>query len=161
MNEYDTNKDGKVAGDELTKAPSLRAALVKLDTNGDKAVSAEEVAARIDRWQESKIGVMSVTCQVRFGGRPLPDAKLVFEPEKFLGENMKAAEAQTDQQGNAMPSIPGGEYPGMSPGLYKVRVTSDKVKIPPKYNTETVLAVEIANDSNDMADGGAIQLDLK
>src|SRR5690349_10959169 len=42
MEQYDTNKDGKVAGDELEKAPSLKAALKNLDTDGDGAVSAEE-----------------------------------------------------------------------------------------------------------------------
>ena len=47
MKQYDTNGNGNVAGAELNQAPSLRAALDKLDANGDQGVSAEEVTARI------------------------------------------------------------------------------------------------------------------
>ena len=50
--------DGSVAGEELEKAPGLKAALPHLDTNGDKAVTADEVAALVDMWQRSQLGVM-------------------------------------------------------------------------------------------------------
>src|SRR5262245_76907 len=45
MQQYDTNGDGVVNGEELEKAPGLKAALPRLDSNGDKGISADEVAA--------------------------------------------------------------------------------------------------------------------
>jgi hypothetical protein len=41
MEMYDENGDGQVAGDELEKAPGLKAALPRMDTNTDKAVTAD------------------------------------------------------------------------------------------------------------------------
>ncbi|MBN2021312.1 MAG: hypothetical protein JW809_00825 [Pirellulales bacterium] len=159
MAQYDTNKDGKVAGDELAKAPSLKAAIDKLDANGDKGVSAEEVTARIKQWQDSRLGLMLVSCVFNYQGRPLSGAKVVFEPEAFLGPNVKAAEGTTDQRGNVSMTIPGGSPPGMAPGLYKVKITSDKMKVPARFNDETILGIEVANDAKGM-DEGAIRFDL-
>ena len=48
----DASGDGTATADELDKAPSLKSALKRLDTNGDGAVSPDEVADRIDKWQE-------------------------------------------------------------------------------------------------------------
>ncbi|MEA1952171.1 MAG: hypothetical protein U9N87_12365 [Planctomycetota bacterium] len=149
MEQYDTNKDGKVAGAELQSAPSLREALGNLDKDGDKAVSAEEVTGRILAWQESKTGLTPVTCAITFRGQPLAGAKVVFEPEKFLGENIKACEGTTNQRGMASLSIPNSErkLPGGAPGLYLIRITSTNAQIPAHYNTQTTLGAEVANDS--------------
>src|SRR3954471_20246216 len=53
---YDKNGDGVISGDELEHAPALKAALGNLDTNRDKAVSAEEVTARVNAWKAMKTG---------------------------------------------------------------------------------------------------------
>ena len=58
MKQYDTDGDGKVAGEELDKAPSLKSAIENLDTNGDGAVSGDEVAERIAEWKRSRLGRM-------------------------------------------------------------------------------------------------------
>ena len=92
MKQYDTNGDGKIAGAELDKAPSLKAALNQIDTSGSKTITAEKITARIQKWQESKVGRMNLTCRVsrKQGGQdtPLDGATVTFEPEKFLGGNM-------------------------------------------------------------------------
>ena len=161
MEQYDTNKDGKVAGAELQAAPSLMAAIINLDKDGDKAVSAEEVTGRILAWQESKTGLTPVTCTITFRGQPLAGAKVVFEPEKFLGENIKACEGTTNQRGMASLSIPNSErkLPGGAPGLYLIRITSQNVQIPAHYNTQTTLGAEVANDSATAEQG--VMLPLK
>ena len=161
MEQYDTNKDGKVAGDELRAAPSLQAALGKLDMDGDRAVSAEEVTARIQAWQKSKTGLMPVTCTVIFQGRPLGGATVVFEPEAFLGGNVKACQGTTNQQGRASMKIPDSEdnYPGGAPGLYVIKITSSNAQIPAKYNTQSVLGAEVADDSATALNG--VNLNLK
>ncbi len=149
MEQYDTNKDGKVAGAELQAAPSLMAAIQNLDKDGDRAVSAEEVTNRVLAWQESKTGLTPVTCTVTFRGQPLAGAKVVFEPEQFLGDNIKACEGTTNQRGMASLSIPNSErkLPGGAPGLYLIRITSTNAQIPAQYNTQTKLGAEVANDS--------------
>ena len=68
---YDTNGDGKVAGDEAEKRPGLKAALANLDTNGDKAVTADEVAARVNAWKAMRTGMTYVQCRVTLDGQPL------------------------------------------------------------------------------------------
>ena len=157
MEQYDTNKDGKVAGDELLKAPSLRDAIARLDGNKDGnkdgGVSADEVTAMIEEWQEMKIGLMSLSCRVNYRGRPLPGATVVFEPEKFLGENIKACQGTTDRTGMVSLTIPDAELPGVAPGLYLVKITSTQAKLPAAYNEQTVLGLEVSNYAKNMEEG--------
>ncbi len=155
MKQYDLNGDGKVAGDELEKAPSLKAGLVRLDTNNDGAVSADEVAARIGAWQDSKVGRMSATLTILANGKPLEGATVTLIPEEFLGGNVKPATGTTDAGGVVMPTIEvsAEDPPGVAPGFYLVQVTKEGMNIPPMYNTETVLGVELAPDALEMEEG--------
>jgi hypothetical protein len=152
---YDKNGDGKVAGDELENAPALKAALPRLDTNGDGGVSADEVTARVNAWKEMRTGMTYVQCRVMLNGQPLSGAEVTFEPEPFLGDEIKPAVGTTTMQGDATPVIrpedrldpklPGGVHLG----LYKVRISkldNGKQIIPARYNTETTLGQEVAYD---------------
>jgi hypothetical protein len=150
MKQYDTDGDGKVAGEELDKAPSLKSAIENLDTNGDGAVSGSEVTERIAAWKESKLGRMSLSVTVQKGGEPLEGTKVVFEPEKFLGPDYVAATGVTDEFGIATLSIPvtdRDDPEGVPPGLYLVRITHPTEEIPAKYNTETTLGEEASLDA--------------
>jgi hypothetical protein len=155
MEMYDTNGDGVVSGVELEKAPSLKAALPRLDTNGDKGVSADEVAERVKAWKAMKTGMASVRAHVTLDGQPLAGAKVVFEPESFLGDQVKKATSTTNQFGDVAPvvakedrdnpTLPGGVHLG----LYKVRFskqTNGKETIPAKFNVETIVGQEVSND---------------
>ncbi|MFW5692990.1 MAG: hypothetical protein ACOCWL_02120, partial [Thermoguttaceae bacterium] len=161
MSQYDSDGDGKVSGAELDQAPSLKAALERLDTDGDGAVSASEVAARVRAWQESKVGRMTAVITVLAGGRPLEGATVTLDPEDFLGSNIQPATGTTDASGMAMPSIEveGDDPPGIAPGFYLVRITKDGMNIPPMYNTETVLGLELAQDVAELDEG--ISFDLR
>lgn len=150
MDQYDANKDGKVAGEELQKAPSLNAAIGNLDKDGDKAVSAEEVTERIKAWQETRLGQTSLMVAVNYRGQPLDGAKVVLEPEPFLGAEIKPVSGTTDSYGRTMLNI--------ALGLYKVKVTKDGMDIPAKYNTETTLGVEVARDAKDAETGPTFNL---
>jgi hypothetical protein len=159
MEQYDTNGDGVVAGDELAQAPALLAALPRLDTNGDKGVSADEVAARVNAWKEMRTGMASVRCHITLDGQPLVGAKVVFEPEAFLGDEIKTAFGTTNQFGDAAPTIPPQQRPapnlpgGAHFGLYKVRISKivgDKETIPARYNTQTILGQEVSYDDPGM-----------
>jgi len=156
MEQYDTNGDGLVAGAELEKAPGLRAALPTMDTNGDKAISAEEVAARINIWKQMRTGVMSCPFTVTLDGQPLEGATVTFVPEAFLGDEIKRASGQTGYFGSGGATIakedrpdPATSPPGMNLGLYQVKVSKlagGEETIPRKYNAETVLGQEVAKD---------------
>lgn len=154
IEQYDTNGDGKVAGAELAAAPGLNAALANLDTDGDGGVSAEEVTARVRSWQASKAGVINVQCQVTRGGQPLTGAIVTFEPEEFLGDDIRAATGEVAMTGLAMLSIPKesrprADYPaGVQLGLYKVKITmpGNEQAIPARYNAQTILGQEVSYD---------------
>ena len=161
VRQYDLDGDGRISGEELEQAPSLRAALERLDTDGDGAVTASEVAARVRAWQESRVGRMSVVLTILAGGMPLEGATVVLDPEEFLGPNIQPATGVTDASGLVMPTIEVGpdDPPGVAPGFYLVRITKEGLDIPPMYNTETVLGVELAQDAQELEEG--ITFDLR
>lgn len=157
---YDANNDGVVAGSELDQAPGLKAALKRLDTSGDGSVSAEEVAARIEKWQESEIGLTAFGFKATLDGAPLIGATVTFEPEPFLGEDVKAATCQTNELGGGGASIPVEQRPtpttpgGMQLGMYRVKISkvaNGRELIPPQYNEQTVLGQEVALDVPEIA----------
>ena len=161
IRQYDLDGDGKVSGAELDQAPSLKFALSRLDSNGDGAVTAADVTARVRAWQESRVGRMSVVLTILANGKPLEGATVTLDPEPFLGRNIQPATGITDSSGLVMPTIETGsdDPPGVAPGFYLVRVAKDGMDIPPMYNTETVLGVELAQDVEEMEEG--IVFDLR
>lgn len=165
MELYDTNKDGKISGPELDKAPGLKAALKVMKTDAEKGVTAEQIAERIQKWLDSRIGRMSLSCQVLHNGQPLSGATVKFVPEKFLSDYLKeTASGKTNENGMAMislPTEPGPDAlpPGLTTGMFRVEITKDGENIPAMYNTATVLGQEVSLDNIDMQMG--IKFNLK
>ncbi|MCC7474131.1 MAG: hypothetical protein IT425_01940 [Pirellulales bacterium] len=166
---YDKDGNGVISGTELDQAPALKAALPRLDTNGDKGVSADEVAERVNAWKAMQSGMTSVRMHFRFNGQPLAGATITLEPESFLGNEVKQATGATSQFGDASPSIapedrPAPNLPGGAHfGLYKVRVSkvvNGRETIPARYNTETTLGQEVSYDDPGMK-GNNITFALK
>lgn len=155
MSLYDKNGDGVIGGEELDAVPVFKyeAALKRADSNGDGKISEDEIKARIESWQESKVGLTSYTCQVYYKSarnprlQPLEGATVTYEPEPFLGENVKQAVGKTTTGGMASVGIPNNDPPGAQCGYYKVRITHDTMTIPAKYNTNTTLGDEISQDA--------------
>ena len=153
---YDTNKDGKISGAELDKCPALKAAMARIDRTGEGAITAAMITARIRAWQDSKLGRMPFMCTVLHNGKPLVGAEVKLVPEKFLGDKMQTASGKTNQNGMAMLSVPTtgrDDPPGVAPGLYRVEITKGS-EIPAKYNTETTLGQEVAQDANGLRGNG-------
>jgi hypothetical protein len=162
---FDKNKDGKLSGDELDKCPGLKAAMAQVDPDGKGEVTADMITARIVAWQNTKLGRMSLRCSVMHNGEPLPGANVKFVPEPFLGLDQKkyTATGKTDDNGNAMLSLPSlgpAELPGVPPGFYRVEVTKEKMKIPAKYNKETTLGQEVALDAKGIQEGIRFDVDF-
>jgi hypothetical protein len=165
MELYDTNKDGKISGAELDQAPSLKAALIILGTDKDRGITSKQIADRIQKWVDSKIGRMFLSCTITHNGKLLEGAVVKFIPEQFLADNLtENAIGTTDQSGVALvslPTLPGPDEPppGIPPGLYRVEITKDGEDIPAKYNTATELGQEISIDNIDVKKG--VKFDLK
>jgi len=152
---YDTDRDGAIKGPELDASPALKSALERLDADRDGGVSAAEIAARVNAWKAMKTALTSVRCLVTQDGRPLPGATVTFEPEAFLGEHVKVATAQTNQFGDAAPTVADADKPdpslpgGVHFGFYTVRISKPgggRDAVPARYNAASTLGLEVAYD---------------
>ncbi|MCA9270144.1 MAG: hypothetical protein KDA41_16795, partial [Planctomycetales bacterium] len=78
MQQFDANSDGALDKDELQKAPGLvdnPAMPVKLiDADSDGKVTAAEIQARVQKWIDDKVGVMTLPITVKLDGKPLEGA---------------------------------------------------------------------------------------
>jgi len=61
--------DGALSGSELDRAASLAAALDQVNKNQDAKITADEVTQRIQNWQETLVGLMTLVCHVTLDGR--------------------------------------------------------------------------------------------
>ena len=156
IKKYDANKDGRISSDELKRNPALKAEFKKV---GSDNITAERIAARIQSWEESREGVKSVRCDVRLNGRPLAGATVTFIPEDFLGVKLPTASGTTDPTGKAMMSAAGSSPDRMGVvycGFYRVEVSKKEggaETIPAKYNVQTTLGQEVAQDADGIFEG--------
>ena len=82
-------------------------------------------------------------------GKPLADAKVVLEPEPYLGNDIQAGEGVTTISAPRTWACrpkkrlrPSSRMKLIQYGTFKVRITHPTIKIPAKYNTETTLGYE-------------------
>ena len=149
---YDANSDQSIDEEEVKKSPGLTAAFKSIDTDSDGKLTAEEISTRVNYYKSAPSIVISGSTRVTYKGRPLPDARVVFEPEPFLGSDFVSCEGTTDFNGIA--SVQGADpnYPGLYLGFYTVRITKAKQNgdemLPAKYNTESILGYEATDDQN-------------
>jgi hypothetical protein len=150
--EYDTNKNGKIDGSEFDKCPGLKAAHARLEKLGHGYVTADAIARRIEQWDESHKDRLRIICIVTRNGKPLPEAQVTFVPETFFGSRtISIASGETDENGEAVMNLVWRDltgYGGGNAGFYRGGITTSDSVIPAKYNTDTILGVEIANDSD-------------
>lgn len=140
----DTDADGFLTPKELTEAPGLKAVLPNLDADGDKKLSREEVLMRIDEYAKNRTGMMEFRCVIRYKNRPLSNANVRLVPEPFISDKVVAASGKTKADGQVLLASDDQLEPFMQPGIYRVEITSDTVKLPAKYNVATELGVEVA-----------------
>jgi hypothetical protein len=145
---YDTNHDGKLSVEELAKCPGILISIDAYDANHDKFVDEQEIQNRLSHLLNGTGGTQ-LGCNVSYQGKPLAGAKVVFEPEAYLGTDIQSAEGETNNYGVAQLGIPSDKVPAalknakiVQYGTFKVRITHPTIKIPAKYNTETTLGYE-------------------
>ncbi len=151
MDLYDADKDGKISGAELDKAPSIKSALDLMGTDAAKGVAADRISARVQKWAADKNGMVPVLCFVTRNGAPLAGADVKFVPDPCIADYLKqSGEGKTDSSGWAKISLhrePGSDMPpAIPPGFYRVEITKSGENIPAQYNTATTLGQEISSD---------------
>jgi hypothetical protein len=146
---YDRNGDAKLDKAELAACPGIRDMLSLYDQDGGGSVDRNEIVERLTGLLKSRIGLTQLRARVTYRGKPLSGAKVVFEPEPYLGEEVEAAEGTTDAHGSAQMSIAPEQLPEhvhnmrlVHCGTFKVRITHPQIQLPPRYNTETTLGYE-------------------
>src|SRR5262245_39788919 len=76
--EYDANKDGAIDAKELEKCPALKQALQAVDRDRNGRVTAREIADRLRFYQERKLAMVDIACQVMLDNTALIDAAVTF-----------------------------------------------------------------------------------
>jgi hypothetical protein len=146
---YDTNHDGKLSHEELANCPGVLAAFDSYDANHDKFVDQQEFHDHLAGLLKNGTGATQLACNVIYKGQPLTGAKVVFEPEPYLGNDIQTAEGVTTNSGAAHVGMPADKAPAalkalklIQYGTYKVRITHPTIQLPAKYNTGTTLGYE-------------------
>lgn len=157
---YDTNHDGVLSPDELKKCPAIKNAL-KGFTGPDGKVTADSIAAELQRIKDTKIGISPVELHVTLDGKDLSGATVTLEPEPFM-PSIAPASGVTNAQGFVSPVIdPQARPRGVNPGLYKIRITkvvNGKETIPARYNKDTELGIEIAQSNKEIGENSKLEL---
>jgi len=151
LSEFDSDRDGALAGKELDRCPGLKAALKSIDRDKDGRLTADEIAACIRNYQQKRIGLWNASALVTLDGQPLAGAVVRLVPEKFLGGGLQPASGTTDSAGGCNFRVEGGKFPGVQPGIYKIEVSkkdpAGRETILPRYNTETTLGTEVGSNT--------------
>jgi hypothetical protein len=148
--EYDVNRDGFLDAQELVRCPALAHGLKALDKNGDKRISADELAERLEAFAASNVGLVGIPCSVQLDGNPLEGAKVTLRPEKFMGESFKPASGVSDHKGHVLLRTEGQDLPGTQWGYFQLEVSktdaAGKETLPQRYNMATTLGQEVRPD---------------
>lgn len=130
LDDYDTDRDGKLSGDELVACPGLQEGIAHYDENGDGVIASDEIVQRLTSLYGSGVGMLNLGCRVLARGRPIPECTVRLIPEAFLGGAVKPAEGTTRESGIAMLRIAPRDLPaglenvrGVHSGIYRVEVS--------------------------------------
>ena len=152
---YDLDGDGLLVFEEMAACPSVANASKRLDRDGNGSLTKNEIQDRLQQLLDSGTSLVGSVVQVTFDGKPLEGAKVIVEPEPFLGDGYESASGTTDETG--MVSFKGHDpvLPGLHLGFYRVRISKldseGTETIPSEYNTESNLGVEVAADKGNLA----------
>lgn len=151
---YDSDASGAIEGHEFANCPSLAYALDHgADSNGDRKLTTDEIAARIRQWTSGGVNMAYVPLILSYKGRPLPNAFVTLTPEDFLGDGFLVARGITDSAGQANVSHLDDDLPKQNRGLgaiycgyYRMQVQHPQIKLPDAYTSGDGLGIEVFGD---------------
>ncbi|MBN1853489.1 MAG: hypothetical protein JW829_12220 [Pirellulales bacterium] len=146
---FDKNGDNILDSQELVATPGLQSAVAKAkeqspDVNGDGKLSRDEIRDHIALFESSKLGIQLISVTVLLDRQPLAGARVTLEPEPFLEGVLESASDTTRQDGTARPAMEIEDMKGVRPGIYRVKITHPDRPIPPRYNDNTTLGLDLA-----------------
>jgi hypothetical protein len=155
---YDSDGDGKLSEAELRSVPGIFKWKQLYDLDSDDFVTAAEIAARLEKWQADKLGLLSMSARVRLNGRPMPGVEVVLTAEPYLGDAVKSASGVTNAQGYTALSVSRDDLPqaikdrgarigGVYPGTYKIAVSHPRQRLPETSTDGLPLGDEIGLDT--------------
>ncbi len=154
ISEFDRNGDGELSKAEWSKSPELTVVAKRADANGDDKLTADEIRAAIEEWQQNAVGPRQVPFSVSLNDRPLSGATVRLVPAEFFGPELKPATSETGPGGGGFLTMAPEDMPPsapkmalVEPGWYRVEVTHPTRKIPARYNTESTLGIEITSSN--------------
>jgi hypothetical protein len=149
MTLYDKNTDGKIDSSEMS--PGLKAGLSSIDTDSDKAISESEIAAKLQKFIDSKLGLIGVQGTISYSGRKIPGATVTFEPEPFLADVISPAKGTVTEDGFYMMQTEGQDSDAVQPGIYTVRISltdsAGNEQISSRFNRESELGVVVEQEN--------------
>ena len=167
---YDKDGDGAIGATELDAVPGIKKHVSNYDRDGDGKVSREEIASRLQSWNDNSLALHGAPFAIQLDGQWLEGATVTMVPEPYLGENVKPATGVTLSNGytdlshadELLPkSANGRPLYGVFSGTYKIQITHPTRQIPARYNTATQLGDEIAFDLNSNGDPVRIAITSK
>lgn len=147
MSLCDANGDDLIDASEIKSSPALKFAKNDIDTDGDGKLSRAELAERFKIYVDVPSGAQGITMKVRQGnrnGEGFMDAKVRLVPEPFMEEFIEVGEGEVIDPTTGyvqISSVPG--VPGVRVGMYRIEITHDSRKVPAKFNTKTILGIEV------------------
>lgn len=134
------DKDGNasLSKAEAAAAPGLLAGWSRYDTNGDQAISADELKARAAQWLSRREGLVSILCEVKLSGTPIEGVQVKLVPDEALAAAVSPAETVSRRDYPTDLSIPPDlraeahrRLGGMQYGLYRVEVSHPSMQLAP------------------------------
>ncbi|MFM8890486.1 MAG: hypothetical protein ACKOTB_02485 [Planctomycetia bacterium] len=153
----DADGDGGLSAAECGAVPGIARTIPQYDTDGDGRITPREIAERIRTWQATRVARVACSFPVTLDGRPLVDAAVRLEPEPEFAAHATPASGRTDATGRVAARAE-GDLPGVPPGLYRVVVEHERLAKLPRYNSATILGIQVAPDDPGMM---TLTIDLK
>lgn len=123
--QLDASGDGLIDKQEVADSPGLADAFAVVDSDQDGQISQEELASRLQLYEDLKTAFVRTSVEVRLDGRPLRDAYVKLIPEDFQNGCLVVASGQTNSLGRVAPRSEGKPFPAMQPGFYRVELYRD------------------------------------
>ena len=136
---YDRDGDGKLSAEELKGSPALAESGRRLDQDGDRIVTREEMQTRFEEL-EGMSDLVAVDLQVTSQRRPLAGAEVTLTPESFMGEGLQTYSGTTNDGGGTSLTGSTVQLPGLPSGFYQAKIVHAGQGI------DAVRGVEIADD---------------